>query len=73
MASLNDLVGLRVVVLYLSDMPELVVAVRNAFDVVMEDDKVTAVGNEDALWLHVSHHLVDAAQVPLRRCRKTMG
>lgn len=54
---LNDLVGLRVVALFLSDLPKIAGLVRANFDVVDEDDKISATDAEDTFG-YMSQHFV---------------
>ncbi len=53
---MTDLVGLRVVVLFLGDLPRIVELLSSEFDVQNRDDKVAALGEEDAFG-YMSIHL----------------
>jgi ppGpp synthetase/RelA/SpoT-type nucleotidyltranferase len=56
-ADLTDVVGLRVVALFLSDLPRIADVVHATFDVMSEDDKVAGVASQDAFG-YMSHHLI---------------
>lgn len=51
-----DLLGLRVVALFLSDIPAILELLRETFTVVSEDDKVAGAGDEETFG-YMSYHL----------------
>lgn len=57
---IQDIVGLRVVCLFLSDIPRVGQVIRNSFDVVSEDDKID--GSEINSFGYMSIHYI--AQLP---------
>jgi putative GTP pyrophosphokinase len=65
LTDLTDLVGLRVVVLFLSDLPRAADLIRKLFDVKQEDDKVSALDSEDAFG-YMSHHFIVRLEDSLR-------
>ena len=56
LAEVVDLVGIRVVVLFLSDLPRLDEVIRKAFEIHESDDKV--LGNDPASFGYMSIHYV---------------
>jgi ppGpp synthetase/RelA/SpoT-type nucleotidyltranferase len=56
LSEVSDLVGIRVVVLFLSDLPRLDEVIRKTFDVLESDDKV--MGNDPASFGYMSIHYV---------------
>jgi putative GTP pyrophosphokinase len=57
LGKLTDLVGLRIVVLFLTDLPRVRDLLYSSFEVVYEDDKISGTESENAFG-YMSHHFL---------------
>ena len=71
---IEDLVGLRVVCLFLSDIPEIGTIIRNTFRIIKEDNKIATIGADvfGYLAVHFDVRLKDVYSDPKQNLFKDM-